>query len=250
VGEALTEAQFVRCPSCNAGGRKDEACIHMSCREGACKTEWCYCCGQGQQLCPRGAGGCDEESCFLDSNSGWSDFGRGGETAAKGALLEFHRRLMAWRLRQLKQRPPFDDDALWTRLRREQPELLSDVIEGRSITFEQIDSATMPLFGARRAAAAAGGGGGGGGGGSELSQPWEQPGAAAAVAAGGGSTGLGRVTDETSIVEDFSAFKEELDNAVGETSSNVITAVAAAAAIWGLFKAVTREVSVDGSDSD
>ena len=40
--------------------------------------------------------GCDATSIYLQTQPGWSGFARGGESAAAGALIEFHRRRMAY----------------------------------------------------------------------------------------------------------------------------------------------------------
>lgn len=144
----------VRCPKCEVGGgRKDDECMHMTCS--SCQTQWCYVCGQATDKCQRNRG-CDANSVYLHRQPGWGNFGRGAETPAHGALIEFHRRKMAFLVRQAqaKLEPEASATDLWTRLRCAHPCLLDDVLEGRSITWEEVATAELPLFGARRQQAA------------------------------------------------------------------------------------------------
>ena len=151
VQQALTAGQHVPCPGCHAGGVKDEECMHIECPE--CHINWCYCCGQGLQLCPRGGGGCDEVSAYLHNNPGWKRFAVHGETAKQGASQEFIRRRMAHKLRLEKEHA---EPELWAALRAEHPDLLRDVpTVGRSIDWDTLDSAGLPQFGARTEAAVA-----------------------------------------------------------------------------------------------
>ena len=76
--------------------------MHMS----HCGRSWCFCCGRpsGHEAgqCARGGGGCDASSYNLESNPGWNNFARGGESRGEGALQEFLRRRVAFFLRELK----------------------------------------------------------------------------------------------------------------------------------------------------
>ena len=101
-GGPLQRGQTVPCPFCGDGGSKDDACMHMS----HCGRSWCFCCGRpsGHEAgqCARGGGGCDASSYNLESNPGWNNFARGGESRGEGALQEFLRRRVAFFLRELK----------------------------------------------------------------------------------------------------------------------------------------------------
>ena len=41
--EAIDKGTIRRCPQCDVGGVKDDACTHMTCDN--CHTQWCYLCG-------------------------------------------------------------------------------------------------------------------------------------------------------------------------------------------------------------
>ena len=41
--EAIDKGTRRRCPQCDVGGVKDDACTHMTCDN--CQTQWCYLCG-------------------------------------------------------------------------------------------------------------------------------------------------------------------------------------------------------------
>ena len=143
VKEAMTHGQSTSCPKCSATFRKDDQCMHMTCE--ICRTDFCYVCGKDSRGCVRGRD-CDRQSCFLESNPGWGDHARAGESRGEGALYEFQRRKIAFLVRQAKEKI---EDEVWTRLKTDEPELLTDVIKGRSITWEEVDSAEMPQFGER-----------------------------------------------------------------------------------------------------
>ena len=154
VGEALTVGQSVRCPGCGNPKRKDDACMHMTCD---CGVHFCYVCGADRYPGVRGTGagyrpenkvncGCDTPSSYLQLHPGWSDWacpGR-GESPGQGALYEFHRRRMAYFVAVVMRLIKPD---VWGRLRTRFPELLQDVLPGRSIRWDEVDAAEHPRFG-------------------------------------------------------------------------------------------------------
>lgn len=162
VQEALLAGHSVPCPGCAHLTRKDDACIHMDC---ACGMHFCYVCGRDRYPGVRGTGrdyraenkrdcGCDWHSPHLERQPGWSGFGRAerGESAAHGALIEFHRRRMAFFVRAAKESVASE---VWLQLQQEQAGLLEDVIEGRSISWAELDAAEHPQIGAGNAREAA-----------------------------------------------------------------------------------------------
>ena len=151
VIEALTRGGTVCCPQCNAKGDKDDQCMHIKCD--SCNTEWCYCCGRPRgsngtrEMCSR-SNGCDSVAAFLESQQGWSQFAMRNETPGEGALHEFHRRRIAYFLKQLKQST---ESELWAELRSNYPDILNDVpTVGRRIDWDAIDRAEIPTFGETR----------------------------------------------------------------------------------------------------
>lgn len=115
-----------------------------------CRTGWCFLCGKlsgsDPGKCPRGAGGCDEASCFLESHPGWNNFAINGESPGAGARDEFLRRRQAFYVRRVKENA---DPQLWAQLREKSPTLLTDVpTPGRKIDWESVSTAEYPLFGA------------------------------------------------------------------------------------------------------
>ena len=74
---------------------EDGNCIHMVCW--ACATPFCYVCGRANGSRPGECarrplfGGCDAHQLYIEKQPGWNRFARGGESAAVGALREFHR---------------------------------------------------------------------------------------------------------------------------------------------------------------
>ena len=94
--------------------------------------------------------GCDATSIYLQTQPGWSGFARGGESAAAGALIEFHRRRMAYFVGVVKRAIRPD---VWGELREAFPDLLHDVLAGRSIQWDEVDAAEHPKFGTRAASA-------------------------------------------------------------------------------------------------
>ena len=51
----------MECPECKHGGRKDEACTHMTCAK--CETNWCYVCGQKESDL--------DQACLSSHNELW-----------------------------------------------------------------------------------------------------------------------------------------------------------------------------------
>ncbi len=153
VQEVLRCGQTVPCPGCKIPTQKNEECMHMTC--GKCRVRYCYVCGINRYRVYASPGGdpdastrvqcgCDSSSAFLERQPGWGNFKRGTESPGEGALVEFHRCRMARFLRVVKARM---DAGLWEQLRRENPNLLADVIKGRSIAWEEIDTAEHAQFG-------------------------------------------------------------------------------------------------------
>lgn len=154
VAEALLIGQAIKCPGCKNPKRKDDACMHMDCD---CGVHFCYACGADRYpgVVGTGAGyrpenkvscGCDAASIYLQSQPGWSGFARGGESAAAGALMEFHRRRMAYFVGVVKRAI---GPNVWGELREAFPDLLQDVLAGRSIQWDEVDAAEHPKFGTR-----------------------------------------------------------------------------------------------------
>lgn len=147
---ALTKGAAIRCPQCGVQTVKDDACIHMdTC---PCRSSWCFLCGRisGSQegQCPRGGGGCDADTYYLEQMAGWGDFALPGENAAFGAQQEFLRRRQAFYVKQVMDET---DSQLWAQLREKSPGLLSDCpTRGRKIEWEELASSCFPLFGANR----------------------------------------------------------------------------------------------------
>ena len=147
IADALSRGGYVPCPQCGQHGQKNDACMHMSC---PCGTRYCYCCGRqrgdGPLNCRSDGSGCDYPSPYLENHPGWNQFSLNeNESAGMGALHEFHRRRMAYFLRQVKLNYPPE---LWEQLRRDYPDLLNSTpTDGRCIQWDEIDSAKPPLFG-------------------------------------------------------------------------------------------------------
>ena len=78
------------------------------------------------------SGGLVAEQCWGSQEGGWT--ADAGRAAAKELVLQAKEKI---------------EDEVWTRLKTDEPELLTDVIKGRSITWEEVDSAEMPQFGER-----------------------------------------------------------------------------------------------------
>lgn len=151
VTEVLSRGGYVACPRCGVHGQKNDACMHMAC---PCGASYCYCCGRRREgrwrggRCSDANGRCDIFSPYLENNAGWGAFALRGESAGLGALHEFHRKRMAYFLRQLKETHPAH---LWADLRRIYPGMLEDVpTSGRHIGWDEIDQALPPLFGSTR----------------------------------------------------------------------------------------------------
>ena len=156
VTQALTIGQSVKCPGCRNPKVKDDACMHMDCE---CGVHFCYVCGADRYPGVVGKGpdyharnkvncGCDATSSYLENQLGWSGFGVAdrNESPAHGALIEFHRRRMAFFVGVVKR---VTGHAVWALLRSAHAEVLQDLIEGRSIGWEEVDAAEHPRFGTR-----------------------------------------------------------------------------------------------------
>lgn len=151
---ALDRGGCIQCPRCGIQTVKDDACVHMDACP--CGSKWCFLCGKfsgaiSDGHCPRGEGGCDAESCFMERHAGWGDFALDGESEARGAQKEFLRRRQAFMVGRVKQNclaNQAQGQLLWERLRKESPNLLKDVpTDGRSIDWDTLDQAEFPLFG-------------------------------------------------------------------------------------------------------
>lgn len=121
-----------------------------------CGSHWCFLCGK--ENCPRGSGGCDEVSYFLERFPGWEDhrLPNTTENEAYAAQQEFLRRRQAFMVRAVMEHT---DPTLWSRLRDTDPTLLNDVpTPGRNIDWDCLDQAEMPLFGANKRRAEENGG--------------------------------------------------------------------------------------------
>ena len=140
VVDALDRGGCIRCPRCGVRAVKDDACIHMSC---VCGCRFCFLCVK--EDCPRGGGGCDEGGIHLETKAGWDEFALAGELPAHGAQQEFYRRRQAFNVRAVME---VTDPNLWQKLRDIFPELLSNTPSaGRSIEWDSLASAEIPLFG-------------------------------------------------------------------------------------------------------
>ena len=130
--------------------------MHMTCD---CGVHFCYVCGADRYPGVRGTGagyraenrvncGCDRPSSYLQLQPGWSGWEIPGrsESPAQGALYEFHRRRMAYFVGVVKRAI---GPGVWGRLRTRFPDLLQDVLEGRSIQWDEVDAAEHPKFGSR-----------------------------------------------------------------------------------------------------
>ena len=142
VIEALDRGGSLLCPRCGTRTVKDDACIHIdSC---PCNAHWCFLCGRDD--CPRGGGGCDERSYYLEQHPGWGEFSLEGENQAFGAQQEFLRRRQAFMVRAVMEHTPPE---LWASLREKHSAMLMDTpTPGRSIEWESLAEAEIPVFGA------------------------------------------------------------------------------------------------------
>mmetsp|Transcript_30078 Transcript_30078/g.69380 ORF Transcript_30078/g.69380 Transcript_30078/m.69380 type:complete len:514 (+) Transcript_30078:180-1721(+) len=153
VEEALSLGGRLVCPQCHQRGEKDDACMHITCSH--CSCRWCYCCGRKRSdrssgMSRRGStwcAGCDARSPYLESNAGWENHAIQflNESRGFGALHEFHRRRMAYFVRQVKEALT---PQLWLEFRNFNESLLHDTpTRGRYILWEDVENATPPLFG-------------------------------------------------------------------------------------------------------
>jgi hypothetical protein len=65
IEKTIKQALRRRCPNCKLGGRKDDACTHMTCPK--CYTTWCYFCGLEESECDKG----DDQSSMFGHNEMW-----------------------------------------------------------------------------------------------------------------------------------------------------------------------------------
>jgi hypothetical protein len=145
VQSILAIGASVSCPNCHYRGEKDDACMHISCLN--CQCSWCYCCGRprrnvGWNLCST----CDQRSSHIQSHAGWNNCQvEPSEGSGYGALHEFHRKRMAFFLRQLVEgvpNLPWSD--FW--IRNEQTLLSQVPTPNRNISLEDIANAVPPCF--------------------------------------------------------------------------------------------------------
>ena len=146
VEHALLFGSTVPCPDCGTSIEKSDACIHMGpCPN--CRSNFCYVCGGGLADCPRGAGGCDDPTCFMESHPDWRRFG-----GTKACLVEFHRRRTASML-QLAHH--LLGEERWAELRDQRPALLVTNLFGAPISFSweeaQHPRVLMPTVGGSEA---------------------------------------------------------------------------------------------------
>ena len=67
IEKAIEDGSKVYCPKCGVGGRKDDACTHMSCVK--CGTCFCYFCGMSEKECEKEA----NSSNIYGHNANWPD---------------------------------------------------------------------------------------------------------------------------------------------------------------------------------
>jgi len=84
--------------------------------------------------------------CVRQAIRGSQERVRRGEDASHGVLIEFHRKRMAHFVRVAKD---MIQPNHWEQLRVKHPLLLTDLLEGRSILWEEVDAAEHPRFGTR-----------------------------------------------------------------------------------------------------
>jgi hypothetical protein len=152
VEEALRYGQTVPCPGCHIPIQKNHECMHMIC---TCGVHFCYVCGidryngrDPSDAANRVLCGCDVPSSFIERNPGWGSLQmNASETEGNAALGEFHRRRMARFVRLVKEKI---NRNTWESLRQQHPHLLTSVFMGRSIRWEELDTAEHPQVGQGR----------------------------------------------------------------------------------------------------
>jgi hypothetical protein len=72
IESALALGQKMLCPSCKIGGRKDDACMHMTCM--GCSTVWCYFCGLSEDNADKAQGdGRSQAPSIFAHNANWQE---------------------------------------------------------------------------------------------------------------------------------------------------------------------------------
>lgn len=148
VQAALCKGAVVKCPQCHQPGIKNSHCIHIRCH--LCATSWCYCCGRTRESLANPVircRGCDAFDSRLEMQQpNWNSFAIGTESAAYGALHEFHRQRQAYFVQDVKLSTiPYQ----WLAFQATYPIILNDVpTPGRFIKWEELDTTIEPpVFG-------------------------------------------------------------------------------------------------------
>lgn len=147
---ALNRGAIVACPQCRQPGIKNAHCIHIRCH--ICATSFCYCCGRTRESSAESSircRGCDAVDSRLEMQPDWNTFAIGSESAAYGALHEFHRQRQAYFVQDVKMSTiPYQ----WQAFQAANPNILKDVpTPGRRIKWDELDSPIVPpCFGATR----------------------------------------------------------------------------------------------------
>jgi hypothetical protein len=152
VVAALNKGAVVTCPQCRQPGIKNESCIHIRCH--MCSNSWCYCCGRTRDSSADNSircRGCDVIDSRLERQPDWAGFATRNETAALGALHEFHRRRTAYFVQHVKlSTVPYR----WQAFRAAHPRILKNVpTVGRNISWSELEERIEPpVFGNTREA--------------------------------------------------------------------------------------------------
>lgn len=150
VVAALNKGAVVTCPQCRQPGIKNASCIHIRCH--TCSNSWCYCCGRTRESSADNTircRGCDAIDSRLEGQPNWAGFATRNETAALGALHEFHRRRTAYFVQHVKlSTVPYQ----WQAFRAVHPHILKNVpTVGRNITWSELEERIEPpVFGNTR----------------------------------------------------------------------------------------------------
>jgi len=153
----------MKCPRCSTKGLKNDGCMHVTCPCHPCRKRWCYCCGRLRNVGTAQEGvttevedqeqycqGCDAANMYLENqpDGSYSNFAIGSESAGDGALYEFHRRVIAYLVRCVKERTP---NHQWLAFQSSYPNILTDVPTlGRRILWDELGTATPPCVGNSR----------------------------------------------------------------------------------------------------
>lgn len=144
VQAALCRGAVVKCPQCHQPGIKNSHCVHIRCH--LCATSWCYCCGRTRESLANPAircRGCDAYDSRLEMQQpNWNSFAIGSESAAYGALHEFHRQRQAYFVQDVKMSSiPYQ----WLAFQATYPNILNDVpTPGRCIKWEELETTIVP----------------------------------------------------------------------------------------------------------